>query len=312
MKKIKKSISIFIALCLCVCLYPSAHAIVEQSESFYAADYANVLSSSTEEMICNYNGSLEQQCQGAQIVVVTVQYLDGMYSDEYAYQLFNDWGVGSSEYNNGMLLLLATEENKAWLAYGMGLNSLLDSDDVDDMLEEYFWDDFDNGDYDAAVEKLFNALLKWYDKKYDSNIVTGANGSSGANFNIGSNDFSVSTGHYRSAGIGDAIGGIVRIIIIIAVLSAIFGGGSYRRRRRGGSGGSWLPWLLFFNSESRNRRMRNFYDRDDHDDHRPPRGGGGFGGFGGGSGGGGFGGGGFGGGMGHGGGGFSGGGGGRR
>lgn len=310
MKKIKKSLSIFIALCLCVCLYPSAHAIVEQSESFYAADYANVLSSSTEEMICNYNGSLEQQCQGAQIVVVTVQYLDGMYSDEYAYQLFNDWGVGSAEYNNGMLLLLATEENKAWLAYGMGLNSLLDSDDVDDMLEDYFWEDFDKGDYDSAVQKLFNALLKWYDREYDSNIVSGANGSSGGSHSFGSNDFDFNTGHYNSNDIEDFIGDIVSIIIVIAVLSAIFGGSRYRRRRRGGSSGSWLPWLLFFNSESRNRRMRNFYDRDDDDHRRPPRGGGGFGGggFGGFSGGGG----GFGGGMGHGGGGFSGGGGGRR
>lgn len=145
--------------------------MVSQSESFYAADYANVLSNATEEMIINYNGALETQCQGAQIVVVTVDYLDGMYSDEYAYQLFNDWGVGSSEYNNGMLLLLATQENKAWLAYGMGLNSLIDGDDVDKLLEDYFWKDFDRGNYDKAVTQLFEALLEWYDDKYDSSVV---------------------------------------------------------------------------------------------------------------------------------------------
>ena len=85
---------------------------------------------STEQMIIDYNGALEYHCQGAQVVVVTVDYLDGMYSDAYAYQLFNDWGVGSSEYNNGMLLLLAVQENKAWLAYGLGLTSVIDSNDV--------------------------------------------------------------------------------------------------------------------------------------------------------------------------------------
>lgn len=148
---------------LCAALTAPAFAVVDQSESFYAADYANVLSRSTEEMIVNYNGALEQQCQGAQIVVVTVDYLDGLSTDAYAYQLFNSWGVGSSEYNNGMLLLLAVQEGKAWLAYGLGLNSVLSSQSVDDMLDEYFWTDFDNGDYDSAVTKLFNALLKWYD-----------------------------------------------------------------------------------------------------------------------------------------------------
>ena len=127
----KKFFSLTLALFLCLSMGVSAFAVVDQSESFYVADYSNVLSNDTEQMIINYNGSLEQQCQGAQIVVVTVDYLDGMYSDEYAYQLFNDWGVGSAEYNNGMLLLLAIQENKAWLAYGLGLNSLLDSDQVD-------------------------------------------------------------------------------------------------------------------------------------------------------------------------------------
>ena len=107
----KKTFSFILALCLFLSLGVSAFAVVDQSESFYGADYSNVLSNDTEQMIINYNGSLEQQCQGAQIVVVTVDYLDGMYSDEYAYQLFNDWGVGSADYNNGMLLLLAIQEN---------------------------------------------------------------------------------------------------------------------------------------------------------------------------------------------------------
>ena len=98
------------ALVLMLSLGVSAYAVVDKSDSFYVADYANVLSADTEQRICDYNGALEQQCNGAQIVVVTVDYLGGMYCDEYAYQLFNDWGVGSSEYNNGMLLLLAVQE----------------------------------------------------------------------------------------------------------------------------------------------------------------------------------------------------------
>ena len=68
----KKILSFLFALCLCLSVSVSAFAVVDRSESFYVADYSNVLSNDTEQMIINYNGSLEQQCQGAQIVVVTV------------------------------------------------------------------------------------------------------------------------------------------------------------------------------------------------------------------------------------------------
>ena len=285
----------------------SAYAVVEQSDSFYVADYANVLKASTEQRICDYNGALEQQCSGAQIVVVTVDYLDGMYCDDYAYELFNSWGVGSSEYNNGMLLLLAVQENKAWLAYGLGLNSVLSSDKVDNMLEKYFWQDFDDGKYDDAVNSLFDALLSWYDNNYGS-AVEQAGSSSGGNYggaySSGYND-GYNAGQSSDRSSGSALRTII-ILLIIFVLLNPFGG---RRGRRGG--GSWLPWLCLLNNMSQGSRGRGW----DNDDNWPPRGGGGGfgGGFGGGSGrgGGGFGGG-FGGGSGRGGGGFSGGGGGRR
>lgn len=302
--KTKRIISFIAALLLCAAMCTGAYALVSPSDEFYVTDSANVLSNETEQMIINYNGALVQQCSGAQIVVVTVDYLGGMYCDEYAYQLFNDWGVGSSEYNNGMLLLLAVQENKAWLAYGLGLNSLISSSDVDDMLDEYFWDDFDSGDYDEAVTALFKALLNWYDEHYDSSTASAGQVQSGTYSQP-------QDGYYSSYGrSSSSLGGIIRVIVILLILSAIFGGGG-----RGRGGGSWLPWLLLFGSRS--NRGRN--DRHDW----PPRGGGGFGGggFGGGFGGrsGGFGGGrgggfggGFGGGSGHGGGGFSGGGGGRR
>ncbi len=296
--KNKRFLSFVSALLLLLALTVPAHAVVSQSSSFYCADYANVLSSDTEQTIINYNGALEQQCSGAQIVVVTVDYLGGMNSDEYAYKLFNDWGVGSSQYNNGMLLLLAVEENKAWLAYGLGLNSELSSNDVDSLLEKYFWDDFDAEKYDQAVTKLFKALLKWYDDFYDSNVLNSGKVSSSNNYQQYNSANNGSTSTFKM---------IIEIIILILILNAIFGG-----RRRVGDGGrrstSWLPWFLLFSSR------RSGGSRRGGGDFGGFSGRGGRGGFGGGSRGGFSGGGrgGFGGGSGRGGGGFSGGGGGRR
>lgn len=308
----KKFFTFLMALALVLSLGVCAYAVVDKSDSFYVADYANVLSADTEQRICDYNGALEQQCNGAQIVVVTVDYLDGMYCDDYAYELFNNWGVGSSEYNNGMLLLLAVQENKAWLAYGLGLNSVLSSDKVDNMLDEYFWQDFDNGKYDDAVNSLFNALLSWYDNNYGSEVEQAGNDySSDGSYNNNNYGNGYNNGQSYSRSSGSGLRALIILLVIFCLLNP-FG------RRGGGGGSSWLPWLCLFNNMSRGHRGHGWDD----DDHWPPRGGGGFGGgsgrggggfggFGGGGRGGGFGGG-FGGGSGRGGGGFSGGGGGRR
>lgn len=232
--KTKRIVSLTAALLLCLSLALPAFAIVEPSESFYCADYANVLSDSTEQMICVYNGALEWECHGAQIVVVTVDYLDGMGCDEYAYQLFNDWGVGSGEYNNGMLLLLATRENKAWLAYGLGFQSRLSTKDVNRMLNKYFWKDFDAGKYDSAVSRLFKELVKWYDGVYSTNI-------SGHGKSSGQPD------HYGSGTFPDTLDWIVRVFLLIILINSLLGGGISVGRRR-----LWAP--MFFLLHSRNNR----------------------------------------------------------
>lgn len=211
-KKLLPALALFLALL--AGLAPSASALVEQSESFYVADYANVLSDSLEQSIVDCNGRLESECDGAQIVVVTVDYLDGMYADDYAYELFNDWGVGSAERNNGMLLLLGVQEGKAWLAYGLGLD--LDSGWADDMLERTFWDAFDRGDYESAVSKLFTGLVDWYEQSYSTDL-TGAP----VNVNRGP-AYTAPPAEEHSLSFTGVITVIVVILILFAVIRSLF------------------------------------------------------------------------------------------
>ena len=68
----KRLVAGLFALLLISVLCASAFAVAEPSEQFYVADYADVLSPELEKRICDFNGALEQQCQGAQFVVRTV------------------------------------------------------------------------------------------------------------------------------------------------------------------------------------------------------------------------------------------------
>ena len=147
-----------------------ALAVVEQTTEFFVADYANVLTSATKDRIVDSNSDSENGlsalCDGAEVVVVTVKYLDGMYSDEYAAQLFNNWQVGDANANNGMLLLLATEEKKGWLEVGAGIRSYWTTSRIENLLDNYFWDDVDAGRYDAAVNSTLEQIFTWFADSY--------------------------------------------------------------------------------------------------------------------------------------------------
>ena len=306
----KKALTFLLILIFTLSAVFPALAIVDQSEEFYVADYADVFTQEFEDRIISLNGDLEHYCSGAQLVVVTVDYLDGMYSDEYAMKLFNSWGVGSADENNGMLLLLAVKENKAWLTVGKGIS--LSSSEIDEIFEDCFWDEFDRGNYQEAAEAMIDVLTVWYIEEY--NVAS-------ENTNV----YQDEEYHHNSEGSDFRFPSFLTLFIIIILITLISNAarGAYDYRRYGGKG-NILPWLFLYSNPARYRRYHHRphcnWRNDDDDDHFGGFGGGGSsgGGFGGSSGGGfgGFGGGGRGGGGfsggGRGGGGFGGGGGGRR
>ena len=160
-------------LCGLLLLSPAALAVVEPTSVFYVADYADVLSSDTEDYIVQQNEAL-WEATGAQLVVVTVDFLDGMYSDEYAAEVFHSWGIGDADANNGFLLLLSPGEGKGWAMVGRGLEDSLTASKLDGWLNDYFWDDFDAGNYDAAVIALFDQVHAWYETYYAAVLSGGA------------------------------------------------------------------------------------------------------------------------------------------
>jgi len=132
-------------------------AIPSPTSDFYVADYAEVLDSDLEAYIIEKNISLYENT-GAQIVVVTVDYLDGMEIEDYAYTLFNQWKIGSAQKNNGVLLLMVVGENRAWALQGKGLEHSLPSGELGQILNTYLKDDFLNGRYSIGTRKTFDVL----------------------------------------------------------------------------------------------------------------------------------------------------------
>ncbi len=91
-------------------------------------DFANVLS---QQEYNNLEGSLEQFARetSTQIVLVTVDDLQGNEPGDFAFRLGENWGVGQKEKDNGIVILLkpkkGASKGQIFIATGYGLEGVL-------------------------------------------------------------------------------------------------------------------------------------------------------------------------------------------
>lgn len=234
MKRKITSIVLAAALVLMLGCGSAFAAIPEASYDFYVADYAKVIDKSTENYIIEQNVSLENLC-GGQIVVAAVDFLDGMDIEDYAYKMFNDWEIGDADEDNGVLLLLVIGEENYWCMQGKGLEKVLTSGEIDDILWDYLEDDFAAENYSDGVRKTFDAL---YDVVYDYYENAGYTGSGTP---VGSGSYNDYYYEDDDSDFMTLVIGVIFLIIIIAVVAAIVGDTKRRRRRYYDGGTVYVP-----------------------------------------------------------------------
>lgn len=152
-------IKYLILILLYIAFTPSVKAMVSPTNDFYINDYANILSSETEDYILNRSIALNN-VDGTQIVVVTVPDLDGMSLEDYATQLFRNFGIGDKNKNNGLLLLLALEERQFRVEVGYGLEGILPDGKTGRFQDEYIIPYLKNNDWDEGIKNGYDAFYK--------------------------------------------------------------------------------------------------------------------------------------------------------
>lgn len=132
--------------------YPAA------PQEHFTRDEAGVLSEATIQAVDELNASLE--ASGAQIAVFTVGTTGEEYIDDYTYGVFDSWGVGSAEQNNGVLFLLAIDDQNYYCALGAGLEGSDLAAQLQTMLNECAEPGFAAADYDACVTEFTGAVAE--------------------------------------------------------------------------------------------------------------------------------------------------------
>lgn len=155
MKRVALAVALFASVAIFV---PSALAYSSPgTPDGYVNDFAKVLSSETKQSLENELVNFEQQTS-SEITVTIVPSMGGDYVEHYAVKLFEEWGVGKKDKDNGVLLLLSIEERKMRIEVGYGLEGALPDSVAQSILNNEMTPRLKAGDYDGAVSAGVRAI----------------------------------------------------------------------------------------------------------------------------------------------------------
>jgi uncharacterized protein len=97
---------------------------------------------------------------GDALVVVSVKSLEGESIENYAYGLFNDWGIGDDQSMRGLLLLVAPAERKVRIEVGCGLESTISDVTAGRIIRDSITPKYRDGDLAGGTLAGVDALLE--------------------------------------------------------------------------------------------------------------------------------------------------------
>jgi uncharacterized protein len=121
-------------------------------------DDAGVLNSSTVGELTRMLADHERTT-GEQVVVVTLDSLQGYTIEDYGYQLGRHWGIGQKGANTGALLIVAPKEHKVRIEVGYGLEGTLTDAICSTIIQNYILPSLKRGDFNAGVRAGTTSIL---------------------------------------------------------------------------------------------------------------------------------------------------------
>ena len=118
-------------------------------------DNAHVLNTKTQDYIEKINEDDLNKIKGhPQIAVITQKSLDGESLDQRAQDLFDKYKFGQKGYDNGILLLIITDEHKLRMQTGYGVEAAVPDNFVNDLVAGKTKSLLKQGNYNAAVKAM--------------------------------------------------------------------------------------------------------------------------------------------------------------
>jgi len=213
----------------------AATAIVGSYQYIY--DSEGVISKETAAYIDAMNASLFAQT-GAQIAVKVIDDTGSEDIGDYTAREFTRLGVGSRERDNGILLLLALEneyngapDGDYYIGWGSGFSS-----GQENALQSILWNtmeaDFARKNYDAAVLATFDALTDYLADTYGVTVKENYIPAMDRSYTNLEGDYRTETSGYVAPALSTLAVNLVLLLLVLLVIWVLLDGVRYTRYRR--------------------------------------------------------------------------------
>lgn len=156
-KLISNRIKFLILILLFLIFTTKVKAIVKPTSDFYVNDYANILSEETKTYIMNKSVALHS-IDGTQIVVTTVNNLEGMSIEDYSLRYARAAGIGDKEKNNGILILISYEDRELRIEVGYGLEGIINDGKAGRIRDTYMIPYLKNNNWNEGIKNGYDAI----------------------------------------------------------------------------------------------------------------------------------------------------------
>ncbi len=160
MNKIKTFFAPVLIVCVILpilCLTGCEEQKLSPTEKFFVNDFSDSIDPTDEDKIYSRGVDLQNKTT-AQVVAVTVDSTDGEEISDYALNLGREWGIGDKEKNNGVLILLATQDRNIYISVGYGLEGALPDSKTGRMLDTYAIPYLKEDNFSTGMLNIYNAV----------------------------------------------------------------------------------------------------------------------------------------------------------
>src|SRR5512133_3334459 len=142
---------------------PQPQRLVNDLASVFTAEQAGQL----ESTLADFSNKTSNQ-----IVILTVNSLEGIDKSQFAYSVGEQWGVGQSKFDNGVVILIkpkaGNERGETFIATGYGLEGALPDAICKRIVDNEMIPSFGKNDYFGGVSKALNVILPIASGEYTS------------------------------------------------------------------------------------------------------------------------------------------------
>lgn len=161
MIRVQKIVGGIIGFAIVVCAFTAyAVGVVDSLPAVptgYVSDTGAMLSDAYRTQLEGELSSFDKQT-GNQIAVVTIPSLQGDTVENVAVQLFEKWGIGKKDSDNGVLLLIARDDKKVRIEVGYGLEGNLTDGTTGEIIRNDITPAFKEAKYDDGVRAAVNSI----------------------------------------------------------------------------------------------------------------------------------------------------------